>query len=150
MEGIDRGELATGCPRGVLHTAYANRFIRGDDGTNGMSRERGDGGRYTETVTSSDVLAVFEAVEGPVVTSGDVAEHVGCSSETARRKLTALEDQGRLASRKTVGRVVWWVVDGRDVVAEIDPDDPFWDLETGSSGRGDVSENVDDHLYGDA
>jgi len=114
-----------------------------------MSKDdRSDAGRYTEVVTPEDVLGVFEAVEGPVVTSGDVAEALGCSRETARRKLRNLEEQGRLASRKTAGRVVWWPI--RDHEASgIDPDDPFWDFDPGSSGKSDVSERVDEILYGE-
>jgi hypothetical protein len=111
-----------------------------------MSREREDTGRYTETVTPDDVLGVFRTVEGPVVTSGDVAETLGCSRETARRKLRALETQGRVAGRKTAGRVVWWITDG-GCANDIDPDDPFWGFEPGASGESDVSENVDRVLY---
>lgn len=114
-----------------------------------MSRERGDSGRYTETVTLADVLGVFEDVEGPVVTSGDVAEARDCSRETARRKLRTLEEQGRVASRKTAGRVVWWIVDDQDPARGVDPDDPFWAFEPGSSGESAVAENVDAVLYDD-
>lgn len=89
-----------------------------------MSREREDTGRYTETVTPDDVIGVFEAVEGPVVTSSDVAEALDCSRETARRKLRTLEEQGRVASRKTAGRVVWWGVDAQGPARGVDPDDP--------------------------
>ena len=111
-----------------------------------MSRERGDGGRYTETVALDAVLGVFEAVDGPVVTSGDVAEVLDCSRDTARRKLRTLEAQGRVAGRKTAGRVVWWTVDG-EALSGVDPDDPFWEFEPGSSGETDVSESVDEILY---
>jgi biotin operon repressor len=110
--------------------------------------EREDSGRYTETVTLDDVLGVFDAVEGPVVTSGDVADTLDCSRETARRKLRTLEEQGRVTSRKTAGRVVWWTVDEHDRARGIDPDDSFWEFEPGASGESDVSENVDDVLYG--
>jgi hypothetical protein len=114
-----------------------------------MSRKREESGRYTETVTAADVLGVFESVDGPVVTSGDVADACECSRETARRKLRALEDGGRVASRKTAGRVVWWIVDqDPDIGAPVDPDDPFWDLKPGASGERDVSESVDEILYG--
>lgn len=113
-----------------------------------MSRERGDTGRYTETVTPDDVLGVFETVEGPVVTSGDVADALDCSRETARRKLRTLEEQDFLASRKTAGRVVWWRLEDREPARGIDPDDPFWEFEPGSSGESDVSERVDEVLYG--
>ncbi|MFC6768761.1 hypothetical protein [Natrinema soli] len=115
-----------------------------------MSRERAENGRYTEAVTLDDVLGVFEVVEGPVVTSGDVAEALDCSRETARRKLTALENQNRTASRKTAGRVVWWLVDSHPEPNEVNPDDSFWDLEPGASGESDVSERIDEILYGDA
>lgn len=114
-----------------------------------MSRERSDTGRYTETVTLDDVLSVFEEVEGPVVTSGDVAETFDCSRETARRKLRTLEEQDDVASRKTAGRVVWWTVDKHDRVQGVDPDDPVWDFEPGASGEADLSEMVDEVLYGE-
>ena len=113
-----------------------------------MSREREDTGRYTGTVALDDVLGVFKRVDGPVVTSGDVAEALDCSRETARRKLRTLEEQGRVAGRKTAGRVVWWVVDGQEPPRGIDPDDFFWDFEPGASGESDVSENVNEVLYG--
>lgn len=113
-----------------------------------MARERGDAGRYTETVTLDGVLDVFEAVRGPVVTSGDVAEALACSRETARRKLRTLEEQGHVASRKTAGRVVWWIEDGLNATWGVDPDDAFWTFEPGSSGESTVSENVDEILYG--
>lgn len=113
-----------------------------------MGREREDSGRFTETVTLEKVLEVFEIVAGPVVTSGDVAEALECSRETARRKLRTLEEQGRVASRKTAGRVVWWVVSDGESPSGIDPEDPFWEFEPGQSGESDVSETVDEILYG--
>lgn len=115
-----------------------------------MSREeREESGRYAEIVTLDDVVGVFEIVDGPIVTSADVAAALDCSRETARRKLRSLEEQGLVASRKTAGRVVWWQVDSRDQTVEgVDADDPFWDFEPGASGESDVSENVDDVLYG--
>lgn len=115
-----------------------------------MSREREESGRYTETVTLDDVLGVFETVDGPVVTSGDVATALDCSRETARRKLGTLQKQGRVASRKTAGRVVWWIADSQDEVADINPDDPFWELKPAASGESNVSENVDEILYGNS
>lgn len=113
-----------------------------------MSRKRSDTGRYTEAVTLDAVLGVFEKVEGPVVTSGDVAEALDCSRETARRKLRRLEEQDQIASRKTAGRVVWWLVDGLTPTRGIDSGDSFWEFEPGASGESDVSENVDEILYG--
>jgi hypothetical protein len=114
-----------------------------------MSREREDGGRFTETVTLQGVLDVFGSVDGPVVTSGDVADELDCSRETARRKLRTLEDQGRLASRKTAGRVVWWLVGSSPSVHGVDASDPFWEFDPGASGESDLSERVDEVLYVD-
>lgn len=91
-----------------------------------MPREREDSGRYTETVTPDDVIEVFAQVDGPVVTSGDVSDALGCSRETARRKLRALEEEGRVRSRKTTGRVVWWLTDSAQATMEIDPEDPLF------------------------
>lgn len=76
-----------------------------------MPRERGDSGQYVSTVEGDDVLSVFEAVRGPVVTSADVAEVLDVTRETARRKLNALVGEGTLDKRKTAGRVVYWAVD---------------------------------------
>lgn len=122
-----------------------------------MSRERDDAGRYTESVSGAEILRVFATVEGPIVTSGDVADRLGCSRETARRRLGDLEEAGRLASRRTAGRVVWWRAEdgrsakGQDVEAStIDPGDDFWTLDPASSGGENVSERVDDVLYDEA
>lgn len=105
-----------------------------------MSKDKRDEtGQYAETVTLDDVLGVFGAVQGPVVTSGDVAEALGCARETARRKLRALEDQGRVDSRKTARRVVWWVGDEHEPPEEVEP---------ASSGESDLSERLDEVLYG--
>ena len=40
------------------------------------------------------VLAVFDAVEGPVVTSGDVADKLDCTTEAPRRTLEQLREEG--------------------------------------------------------
>lgn len=83
-----------------------------------MPKKRGDTGRYVETATLDAVLDVFETVRGPVVTSADVADALGCSRDTARRKLGALHEEGRVDRRETAGRVVWWLP------ADETPDDP--------------------------
>jgi predicted ArsR family transcriptional regulator len=73
-----------------------------------MSRDRGESGEFTERVTLEDVIGVFDVVEGPAITSADVAESLDCTTETARRKLKELHKQERVDSRKTAGRVIWW------------------------------------------
>lgn len=113
-----------------------------------MSRNRDEHGQYTEKVSLADVLAVFEAVDGPVVTTGDVASVTGCSDDTARRKLAKLHDQGRLGRRKTAGRVLYWQLDSVDP-EPVNPDDPiFTDRPSFNSGQESLSGQVDEILYG--
>ena len=113
-----------------------------------MTRKRGDGGRYTETVTLADVLDVFGEVEGPVITSGDVADALDYSRETGRRKLSRLEEQGRLDSRKTAGRVVWWRTESEEH-EEFDPEDPLFTGGALIAPENPVDETeIDKTLYG--
>jgi len=113
-----------------------------------MEPERDEAGNYTETVTLDAVLGVFRHVDGPVVTSADVADRMGCSRETARRKLRTLEDRGRIDSRKTAGRVVWWLVEPERPVGEIDPEDPLFGGDPLLAPEEPVDETeIDDVLY---
>ena len=73
-----------------------------------MPREHGESGEFVKTVSLDDVLAVFDAVEGPVILSADVADELDCSRETARRKLETLHDRGDLEWRKVARRVIYW------------------------------------------
>jgi len=113
-----------------------------------MSRNRDDRGQFTDEVTVADVLEVFDAVEGPVVTSGDVAAATGCSADTARRKLRQLHDEGRLGRRTTAGRIVYWRIE--DTPTSVDPEDPiFTDRPSFASGTENLSNRVDELLYGE-
>ena len=115
-----------------------------------MPKERGDGGEFVEKVTEEKVLDIFEKVRGPVITSSDVAESLGCSTETARRKLKTLYERGEVDRRATAGRVVWWRTSESEEETTIDSDDPLLAGEPfASGGPGDVAANVDDHLYGE-
>jgi hypothetical protein len=82
-----------------------------------MPREHGDDGTYVETVPLGRVLEVFDAVDGPVILSADVADELECSRETARRKLQQLHDRGDLARRKVSRRVIYWRADDADTFA---------------------------------
>lgn len=113
-----------------------------------MSDDRNDQGEFTETVTLAEVLSVFDAVDGPVVTSGDVTDRTGCSPESARRKLDELEDLGQVESRTSAGPILYWRTDA-GVPTPVEPDDPiFTDRPMFASGHGDLSNRVDDLLYG--
>ena len=113
-----------------------------------MSRNRDERGQYTETVSLSEVLEVFDTVAGPVVTSGDIASATGSSRDTARRKLETLQEQGRVGRRKTAGLVVYWRLDAADP-NPVDPADPiFMNRPSFSSAEEDLSEKIDEILYG--
>lgn len=112
-----------------------------------MGRERADTGEFVETVTDERVLGVFTAVEGPVVTTGDVAERLGCTTEAARRKLNELHHEGRLGKRKTAGRVVYWL-EAHAEPRGIDPGDDVWRAEPVRGGEEIRAAELDDVLYG--
>lgn len=74
-----------------------------------MTQERTDGGHFTATYTDEDVLDAFGAAAVPVLTSGEVAELVGCSSETARRRLGDLVEEGKLVRKEVGARAVVYI-----------------------------------------
>ena len=82
-------------------------------------RRRADG-RFVETVELDDVLTVFGTVDGPVVTTTDVADEFGLSTEAARTKLNDLVASGDLRRRETGRTVVYWqsATDERAAAAE--------------------------------
>lgn len=86
-------------------------------GPHGSGRKRGRGeqrrvrdedGQFVESVESESVLSVFDAVSGPVVTTTDVSDVLGVSTEAARQKLNGLVEDGQLRRRKTGRTVVYW------------------------------------------
>lgn len=83
-----------------------------------MPKERNEGGEYVETVSLDDVREVFDDVRGPAVLSADVADRLGCSRETARRKLEELYDQGYVDRRKVSRRVIYWFTGGEPISPE--------------------------------
>lgn len=73
-----------------------------------MPRERDESGRYVATSDAEDVLEVFDAVEGPVIGSPDVAAEFNITTEAARQKLRQLVEDGTLRSRQIGRTVVYW------------------------------------------
>ena len=71
-------------------------------------------------VTPEEVLALFDSVEGPVVTTADVAEFLDCSREVARTRLDELVERG-LVTRQTSGRGVLWT----RIEADQETDSPY-------------------------
>jgi len=54
---------------------------------------------------------VFEQVAGPIITSGDVADALDCTTEAARQKLLQLHEDGELGKRKAGRTLVYWRLD---------------------------------------
>jgi len=77
-------------------------------------RKRDASGRFADSITGEDVLGVFDAVAGPVVTSTDVGDVLGVSTEAARQHLNKLVADGPLRRRKTGRTVVYWVANTAD------------------------------------
>ena len=73
-----------------------------------------------EDVTPEEVLAVFDSVEGPTITTADVAEFLDCSREVARPRLDELVERG-LVTRRTSGGVVLWT----RIEADQETDSPY-------------------------
>lgn len=84
----------------------------GGRGDRRRERRRDDQGQFVETADDDEVLSVFDAVEGPVVTTTDVSDVLGITTEGARRKLNELVTHGPLRRRKTGRTVVYWKMDG--------------------------------------
>ena len=113
-----------------------------------MSRDRTESGQYAETVTVDRVRRVFAAVDGPAVTTADIAAELDVTAEAARRKLNELHTRGMLGKRKMAGRNLYWLEAEGDV-ADLNPDDPVWETEP-VPGDETVSESdIDDVLHGD-
>jgi len=72
-----------------------------------MRRERDDSGRYSETVSPEQVLALFTDTE-PRTTS-EVSESLEIAQKTAYNKLETLRDRGEIRKKNIGGlAVVWW------------------------------------------
>jgi hypothetical protein len=80
------------------------------------------GGGRPQEILDSDIFAVLERLESPFITTGDVADAVGCTRDGARRRLNELEDRGELESRVTGARSkVWYDPDGRSLSVIVFP-----------------------------
>jgi hypothetical protein len=100
--------------------------------TNKAGRDMDSEGRFVKKFDKEDVMDVFDMVEGPVITAGDVADAYDSGAETARRRLRELDADGRVNKRKARKRVLWWRADEdedspdvADVLANNDPETLF-------------------------
>lgn len=96
--------------------------------------EREHPSRFDEQFPHDDILRAVEQAPWPVALASDVAEEVGCTKQTARKKLNELYADGRVEKRDAVTVTLWWVPDDDDdtelatdggtiLAVEGDPDD---------------------------
>jgi hypothetical protein len=69
-------------------------------------------GKYTERYTRESFLSALELLGGSAGTQ-EVADEVDCAYRTAHAKLSELEEEGRLTSRK-VGNAKLWELDSSE------------------------------------
>ena len=67
-------------------------------------------GKYTERYTPEEFLSALDSLGGSAGTQ-EVADKVGCAYRTAHAKLTKMEEEERLTSRK-VGNAKLWELSG--------------------------------------
>jgi hypothetical protein len=72
-----------------------------------MGRDRDEfSGRFIQEYSDEDFVQVVKEL-GSCSTS-DVADHVGCSSDLAYRRLTELAAESRIDSEKVAGNCRWF------------------------------------------
>ncbi len=88
-----------------------------------------ESGQYTEKYPTGGFLQAIDNVDGMAGTQ-DVADYVGCSYETAYKKLRKLEDSGSVNSQKVANARVW---------LRVDEQTPSEQRETGESASADTA-----------
>lgn len=76
--------------------------------------------RGQDNIGHGEVMYVFEMVESPAITTGDVRGLTGCSTERARELLRELEREGEVRSRRTSSGYLWWRTDPEEKVPKPD------------------------------
>ena len=77
----------------------------------------GDPGRENET-TDLEILRIGLIVPAPFFTSSQVANEVGMSQQGAHYRLTKLEEDGLIRSKKAGNARAWWLTyEGKQFVA---------------------------------
>jgi len=81
-----------------------------------MSREQPPGVPADDNREPSlrDTLDAVQNMDSPGVTTTGIRIILGCSADTARRRLDTLFEQGYVDYRKTGQQTLWWVTDTKD------------------------------------
>ena len=133
------GTIIRVCPIRVLYMVIVGWDMAENERTNEAGRGIDADGRFTKKMSTDDVYEVFNTVRGPVITAGDVAEVFDTGTETARRRLRQLNEEGRVEKRETRKRVLWWRSGDGDAVDLLLGNDPETILKL-------VSREIDDSI----
>lgn len=70
-------------------------------------------------MSEQDILKVFDGVDDPFLTTGEVADQLPVSKDAVYRRLERMREEGRIGKKKTGARSVgWWAT----VAPRLDPD----------------------------
>jgi predicted ArsR family transcriptional regulator len=78
-----------------------------------MTEDTDKAGGRPRKYSTEDVLEALRSLDdGSGVRTGEVADQVGCSTRTALRRLTTLEEEGRAESTAVTERMkLWFIMD---------------------------------------
>lgn len=68
-----------------------------------------DSGKYTENYPYKRFVSALEILGGEASTQ-EIADQVGCAYRTAYAKLSELEDEGKISSRKVGNAKLWQLI----------------------------------------
>lgn len=66
-----------------------------------------------ENTTDKEILDFFRESEDPVFSTGEVADALSYSQPGMFKRLTRLEEDGKIKSKKLGGTKAWWLAEGR-------------------------------------
>lgn len=74
-----------------------------------MSRNRDNGGRFTERVSEQDILKRFDAAEAPFLTAKELAASLPVTRQAVANRLEQMREKGHVGRKKAGARSVgWW------------------------------------------
>lgn len=72
-------------------------------------------------VTDEELLALFLTLDGPIFSSGELAEHVRITRSGVHKRLDEMEDRSLVDSKRVGGGRAWWITDdGRSFLRDRD------------------------------
>lgn len=72
-----------------------------------------ESGEYVDTYPDAEFIEAIETYDGAAGTL-EIAEHVGCHRDTARRRLNEMADKGTVRRRDVGDAALWMLREGED------------------------------------